>query len=74
MAPSLAKETGDASTVGSNRICSNRRSRKNKYSDGETSTVRGRVSSKKPIYYGCEQEGEQELLHMWKVWIFSKAL
>jgi len=34
MAPSLAKEAGDASAVGNNRACSNERSGENKCSDG----------------------------------------
>jgi len=34
MAPSLAKEAGDASAAGNNRACSNGRSGENKCSDG----------------------------------------
>ena len=63
IASSLAKEAGDTSTVGSHKACPNRRSGKDKYDNGEPSTE-GRVSSKKPIHYGCKQKGEQELLHM----------
>jgi len=51
-ASSLAKETGDASIVGSHRTCSNGRCGENKCSNGKTPTVRGRVSSKEPICYG----------------------
>jgi len=51
-ASSLAKEAGDVSTAGFNRTCSNGRSRKNECSDGKSS-IEDRVSSKKPIYYGC---------------------
>jgi len=53
MASSLTKKAGVASTVGFNRTCSNGRCGENKYSNGETPTVRGRVSSKEPICYGC---------------------
>jgi len=53
MASSLAKETKVASTVGSNRTCSNGRYGKNKCNNGETPIARGRVSSKEPICYGC---------------------
>ena len=53
MASSLAKEAGDASTVGSYRTCSDGRSKEDKCSNGETPTARDRVSSKKPIHYGC---------------------
>jgi len=57
MASSLAKEAGDALIVGSNRICSNGRSRENKCGDGKLSTE-GRVSSKEPTCYGCGQESK----------------
>jgi len=52
MALSLAKEARDTSAMGSSRTCSDRRSEKNKYSNGEPSTE-GRVSSKEPICHGC---------------------
>jgi len=53
MASNLAKKAGATSAAGSDRTCSNRRSRKNKCSYGDPSTE-DRVSSKKPIHYGCE--------------------
>jgi len=52
MASGLAKEAGDASTVGSHRICSNGRYGKDKYSYDDPSTE-DRVSLKEPICYGC---------------------
>jgi len=55
MTSSLAKKAGDASTVGSHRACSNGRDRKDECGDGEPSTE-GRVSSRKPICYGCGQK------------------
>jgi len=48
----LAKEAGDISTAGSNRICSDGRCRKDKYSYDDPS-IEDRVFSKKLIYYGC---------------------
>jgi len=54
MASGLAKGAGNASTVGSYRTCSNRRSGKDKCGNGKTPIARSRVSSKKPISYGCE--------------------
>ena len=52
---SLAKEAGDASTAGSYRAYSNERGRKDECSD-DKSSIEGRVSSKKPIHYGCGQK------------------
>jgi len=52
MASSLAKEAEDASTAGSNRVCSNGRCGKDKHSYGDPLTE-DRVSSKEPICYGC---------------------
>jgi len=52
MASGLAKETRATSTVGSNRTCSNGRSRKDKHSYGDPLTE-DRISSKEPICYGC---------------------
>jgi len=43
MASSLAKEVGDTSTVGPNRIYSNGRSREDRCSNGAASITRGRV-------------------------------
>jgi len=57
MTSSLVKEARDTSTVGPYRACSNERSEKNKYSDGEPSTE-SRVSSKEPICYGYGQKRE----------------
>jgi len=51
MALGLVKEAGVASTVGSNRTCSDRRSREDKYGNGNLSTE-GKVSLKEPICYG----------------------
>jgi len=49
-ASSLAKEARD-STVGTNRACSNKRDRKNKYSNGMPKLV-GRICTlAEPIYY-----------------------
>jgi len=53
MVSSLAKEAEVASTAGSNRTCSNEKSRKNQCGDGKTLTTRGRVLSKELICYGC---------------------
>jgi len=53
MTTSVAKKTGNASTVGDIRACSNGRYRKDKCGGGEILTARGRVSSKKPICYEC---------------------
>jgi len=52
MASGLAKEARVALTAGSNRVCSNERSGKDKYSYGDPSTE-DRISSKEPICYGC---------------------
>jgi len=57
MASGLAKKTGVASTAGSNRVCSNRRCEKNKYSHGNP-LIEDWVSSKEPICYECGQEGK----------------
>jgi len=70
---SLAKEVGDTLTAGSNRTCSDGRSGENKCGDGEPSTE-GRVSSKEPICHGYKQEDEQELLCMWRLWLYGKEL
>ena len=51
---SLAKKTGGSSTVDTDRACSNRRSRKNEYSNSMPESV-GRVCTSQPICYGCEQ-------------------
>jgi len=53
----LAKEVGDASTVGSYGTSSDGRYRENKCSDGDPLTE-SRVSSKELICYGCGQEGK----------------
>ena len=53
MASSMAKEAENASTVDSNKVCSNGRSREDKYGDGILS-IEGRGCSMKPICYGCE--------------------
>jgi len=53
----LAKEAGDVSTVGSHRACSNGRGRKDECGNSKPSTE-GRISSKEPIGYGCEQKGK----------------
>jgi len=47
---SLAKETGNTSTVGNNRACSNGGSRKNRDSNG-TLLTESRVCPKKPLCY-----------------------
>jgi len=52
MTLSMAKEA-TTSLIGNNRAHSNGRCGKNECSDGETSTARNRVSSKKSICYGC---------------------
>ena len=52
MASGLTKEAGDTSVVGSNRIYSDGRCRKDKCSYGD-SLIEDRVSLKKPIHYGC---------------------
>ena len=65
MASSLAKEVGNASTTGSNRTCSNGRSREDKHSDGKPS-IEGRIFLKEPICHECRQKREQELLCMWR--------
>ena len=61
---SLAKETEDASIAGSNRTCSNRRSRENKCRNDDPLTE-SRVW--KLIYHGCRQEEEQELLQLQRI-------
>jgi len=53
MVSSVAKEAENISTVDSNKICSNGRSREDKYGDSILSTE-GRCCSIKPICYGCE--------------------
>ena len=65
IASSLAKKVENASTAGSNRTCSNGRSREDKHSDGKPSTE-GRIFLKEPICYECGQKGEQQLLCMWR--------
>jgi len=52
MVSSLAKEAGGTSTAGSNRICSDERSREDEYSDGMPKSE-GRVHSTQPICHGC---------------------
>jgi len=47
----LAKKTKDASTVGSNRICSNGRSKENKYSNG-IFQLEDIIGAMQPICYG----------------------
>jgi len=54
---SLAKKAGDASIAGFHSACSNERGRKDECGDDKPSTE-GRVSSKKPIHYGCGQKGK----------------
>jgi len=51
MASSLAKKARVASTVSSNRTCSDGRCRENKCGYGNPSTE-NRIFSKEPIYYG----------------------
>ena len=55
---SVAEEVRNAASVGDNRTHSDRESREDECSDGKALVARGRVSSKKPIYYGCGQEDE----------------
>jgi len=47
----LAKEIRSSSTVDTNRVCSNRGSRKNKCSNGTPESV-GKVCTMQPICYG----------------------
>ncbi len=58
MTTSVAEEVRNAASVGDNRTHFNRESREDEHSDGKAPVAKGRVSSKKPIYYGCGQENE----------------
>ena len=51
MTTSVAKKAGNASIMGDNRAYSDGESGENKHRNGETTTARGRASSKKPICY-----------------------
>jgi len=54
IASSLAKETRSSSMVGTNKTCSNRRSRENKYGygDGTPNSVGSDCTLAGPIHYG----------------------
>ena len=71
---SMAEEAENAALAGNNRIYSNRGSRKDKRGNDKAPVARGRVSTKKPIYHGCGQKNEQELLCLWRFWSYSKEL
>jgi len=58
----MTEETRNATSVGNNRACSNRGSRKNKHGN-DMATVEDRVGATQPIYYGDRQE--EELLYLW---------
>jgi len=49
----MAEKTGDSSIIGTDRACTNRRSRKNEYSN-DIPQSEDRVHSIQPIYYGYE--------------------
>ena len=57
----MAEEARNAPSAGNNRACSNGRNREDKCSNDASSTD-NRICSKKPICYGCRQEGEKKLL------------
>jgi len=57
MTISIVEEAGNASSAGNNRAHSNGRNRQNRGSNGISSTE-DRGYSKKPLCYGCGQEGE----------------
>ena len=65
MTTSVAEEAGNASLAGNNRACSDGGSGKNRHSD-DTLLAESRGYTKKPLCYGCRQEGEQELLQLWR--------
>ena len=55
MASSVAEEARDFSIAGTGRACSDRRSRKDEYSNGALQSE-DRVCFLQPIHHGCEQE------------------
>ena len=57
MTTSVAEEAGNASSVGDNRACSDGGSGKDRYSD-DMLLAESREYTKKPLHYGCGQEGE----------------
>ena len=58
MTTSVAEKVRNAVSVGDNRTHFDRESREDEHSDGKALVAKGRVSSKKPIYYGCGQKDE----------------
>ena len=59
----MAKKARDTSTMGSNRIYTNGRSRKDECSD-DTLSTESREWTNKSLYHGRGQEGEKELLQL----------
>jgi len=57
----VAKEAGNTSSVGNNRVCSNGESGENK-GGNNMSAIKGKRGSMKPICYRHEQERGKELL------------
>ena len=57
MASNMAKKTGNALVVGTNKTYSNGGSRKDKHSNSVPS-AEDRRYTKKPLCYRCGQEGE----------------
>jgi len=49
----MAKEAGNTSTAGDNKICSDGRCGKNEYGDGKILTARDRVPLKELVCHGC---------------------
>ena len=67
---SIVEEAGNAFSAGDNRACSDGGSGKDRHSDNIPS-AEGRGCTKKPLHYGCGQEGEQKLLQLWRFWTLS---
>ena len=61
---SMAEEARNAPSVGDNRACSNKGSRKKEYNNS-VATVESRVGATQPIYYR-DRQGEK-LLHLWRI-------
>ena len=67
---SIVEEAGNTFSAGDNRACSNGGSGKDRHSN-DIPSAEDRRCTNKPLYYGCGQEREQELLQLWRFWTLS---
>ena len=72
MTLSVAEKARSTSLAGDNRACSDGRSGKNKYGDGEGTEARDRAPKKRPLHNGDGQR--EKVLYLRRIWVHGLSL